>query len=292
MKQLQLKISTFFIILLWVASVQGTETWPQGLSFVGFSADRWQLYVVQPNTLEPKIVETVLEPRTPTYAVQTGKIAYLGADGTLRERLLESGKERILLKPDIQHTFTQLAYDTAGKRLFVVALKEGASVDTDILVIDKEKQNAVVTQRSAQFEPYFHAPRTLYYSNVLCTIGCGKIIQEIWRKDLVSDEAEQITLLNAIARQPVISRSGRWLYFSSNKAGNFHIWRMSLETERYERLTEGRVTDINPALDRQGNLYFIRHTPTGSALMQRRTDGSLQTLPKTLENFRDLEISQ
>jgi Tol biopolymer transport system component len=148
----------------------------------------------------------------------------------------------------------------------------------------------VVTQRSAQFEPYFHAPRTLYYSNVHCTIGCGKIIQEIWRKDLISGEAEQITLLNAIARQPVIS--GQWLYFSSNKAGNFHIWRMSLETGRYERLTEGRVTDINPALDRQSNLYFIRHTPTGTALMQRRTDGTLQTLPKTLENFRDLEISQ
>jgi hypothetical protein len=274
--------------MLFIVGAQGTETWPQGLSFVGLSADRWQLYIVQPSALEPQIVETFLEPRTPTYAVQTGKIAYLGADGTLREKLLESGEERILLKPDAQRTFTQPAYDAAGKRLVIVALKEGASVDTDILTLDDEKP--VVTQRSAQFEPYFHAPRTLYYSNVHCTIGCGKIIQEIWRKDLISGEAEQITLLNAIARQPVIS--GQWLYFSSNKAGNFHIWRMSLETGRYERLTEGRVTDINPALDRQSNLYFIRHTPTGTALMQRRTDGTLQTLPKTLENFRDLEISQ
>jgi hypothetical protein len=290
MRQLH-RISALFVLLLFVVSAQGTETWPQGLSFVGLSAERWQLYVVLPSALKPQIVETVLEPRTPTYAVQTGKIAYLGADGSLRVILLETGEDRIVLKPDAQRTLAQPAYDAAGKRLFVVALKEGASVDTDILVLSEDKPKSVVTQRSAQFEPYFHAPRTLYYSNILCTIGCGKIIQEIWRKDLVSGEAEQITLLNAIARQPIISREGQWLYFSSNKAGNFHIWRMSLETGRYERLTEGRVTDINPAFDRQGNLYFIRHTPTGTTLMQRRTDGTLQTLPKLFENVRDLEIS-
>lgn len=290
-KQLH-RISTLFILLLFVQGAKSTETWPQGLSFVGLSAERWQLYVVQPSASEPQIVETFLEPRTPTYAVQTGKITYLGADGTLREKLLENGNERILLKPNAERTFTQPAYDATGKRLFVVTLKKGASVDTDILTLDEEKPKAVVTQRSAQFEPYFHAPRTLYYSNVHCTIGCGKIIQEIWRKDLVSGEAEQITLLNAIARQPVISLEGRWLYFSSNKAGNFHIWRMSLETRRYERLTYGRVTDISPALDQHGNLYFIRHTPTGTTIMQRLTDGTLQTLPKIFENLRDLEISQ
>jgi len=83
-----------------------------------------------------------------------------------------------------------------------------------------------------------------------------------------------------MARQPAISQEGQWLYLSSNKAGNFHVWRVSLETRRYELLTEGKVSDINPALDQQGNLYFIRHTPTGTALMRLRTDGTLQTLPK------------
>jgi len=291
MRQLH-RIFALFGLLLFVVSAQSTETWPQGLSFVGLAAESWQLYVVQPSALKPQVVKTVSEPRTPTYTAQTGKIAYIGADGSLHEILLASGEDRVLLKPDAQRALTQPAYDATGKRLFVVALKEGASVDTDILLLSEEKPKSVVTQRSAQFDPYFHAPRTLYYSNILCTIGCGKIIQEIWRKDLVSGEAEQITLLNAMARQPVISQEGQWLYFSSNKAGNFHIWRMSLETRRYEQLTEGKVSDINPALDQQGNLYFIRHTPTGTTLMRRRTDGTLQTMPKLFENMRDLEINQ
>ena len=127
----------------------------------------------------------------------------------------------------------------------------------------------MVTQRSAQFEPYFHAPDTLYYANVLCTEGCGRVIQEIWRKNLVSGQAEQLTLMNAIAQQPVVSPDGKWLVFSSDKAGNFHLWRMELATRRVEQLTAGRVTDISPAVDGNGEVYFIRRSRDGTRLMRR-----------------------
>lgn len=282
----------FYLLLLAGVNVQGVEGSPEGMSFVGLEQERWGLYIVTPGTSAPQIVTTALEPRTPTYNPRTGKVAYIGADGSLREIMLDNATERVLLHADTKRTFTQPAYDAEGKRLFVVVLKNRESVETEIVAFDGAKPRPVVSQRSAQFEPYFHAPDLLYYANVLCTIGCGRIIQEIWRINLVSGVAGQVTLLNVMARQPVVSPDGKWLVFSSDKAGNFHIWRMDVKIRRYEQLTTGQVTDISPALDRNGQVYFIRHTPDGTQLMRWRADGEVRPLPlpNGVEDLRDLEI--
>lgn len=283
------------LTVLSITLAQGAETWPIGMSFVGLKDGQWQLYLVAPNAEHPQPAPTALEPRTPTYHPQTGKVAYIGADGHLREITLETKTEQVLLEASPKQAYTQPAYDAEGKRLFVVALQESASVDTDIVMLDESRQKTkpVVTQPLAQFEPHFQAPDTLYYSSVPCSLGCGKIIQEIWRIHLVSGEAEQVTLLNAIARQPVVSSDRRSLYFASNKAGNYHLWRLALDTGQYQPLTRGAVTDSHPALDRDGQVYFIRHSPVGAQLMRREADGALRvlSLPAAFDDLRDLEIT-
>lgn len=271
------------------------EEWPQGLSFVGLHNEKWQLYVVEKNRTEPRIVPTVSEPRTPTYHSGRRIVSYIAADGSLREHGMDGSKGGTLLKSDSKHAYTQPAYDPTGELLYVVELKEGASVDTDILVLDKsrKKSKAIVKQRSAQFEPMAPNANELFYSNVLCTVDCGKIIQEIWQMDVVSGEAKQVTLVNSIARQPFVSRDGKWLYFSSNKKGPYHVWRMNLKTQEYEQLTQGNVTDVSPVLDQKGNLYFIRRSSEGVQLMYMTPDGELSamTLPEGISDLRDLEIS-
>jgi hypothetical protein len=262
------------------------------MSFVGLEQGRWQLHIVAPEASEPRIVRTAEEPRTPTYHPGKGKVAYIGADGSLCEITLKDATERVLLPPDPERIFTQPAYDAEGNRLFVVVLRNRKSLETDIVVLENGREKPVVTQRSAQFEPYLHATDLLYYANVLCTDGCGRVIQEIWRKHLVSGQAEQLTLMNAIAQQPVVSADGTWLVFSSDKAGNFHLWRMELATGRVERLTAGRVTDINPAIDANGQVWFIRRSREGAGLMRLGADGTPRPLPlpAAIEDVRDLEI--
>ena len=286
---------TIGLIVLGSTLAHGADDWPTGLSFVGLKAGHWQLYIVAPDAKEPQPVATAQEPRTPTYNPHTGKVAYIGSDASLREITLATATEQIVLNAAAKQSYTQPAYDTDGKRLFVVALREGASVATDILVLDEtcQQRKAVVTQPLAQFEPRFQAPNTLYYASVSCNTGCGRIIQEIWRMDLSSGEAEQLTLVNAIARQPVLATADQWLYFASNQAGNFHLWRLNLDSGQYEPLTSGRVTDSNPAFDRDQRLYFLRHTPAGVQLLRRENNGTLQalTLPEPFDDLRDLEIN-
>lgn len=283
--------SIFLALLLMAAPAFGM--WPEGMSFVALEQGVWGLYVVPPEERAPRRIATDSEPRTPAYSAASGRIAYVAADGSVREISLADGNSRTILQADRQRAFTQPAYDGANS-MYVVELKEGASVDTDIFRLKSSGLlDPVVTQRSAQFEPYLFGSE-LYYANVLCTVGCGKIIQEIWRKDLVSGEAEQLTLTNAIARQPVLSPDGKWLYYSSNFSGNFHIWRQSLEGGRAERLTSGRVTDLSPALDAVGNLFFIRHSPAGTRLMRLSAGENLleMPMPPDVQDIRDLEIDR
>lgn len=288
------RVITISLTLLGGAVTHGADDWPVGLSFVGLKAGRWQLYLVAPETKEPQPIATAQEPRTPTYNLHAGKVAYIGSDSSLREITLAAASEQIVLKADANQSYTQPAYDADGKRLFVVVLHEGASVDTDILRLDESRQHAqaVVTQPLAQFEPRFQAPNTLYYASVSCNAGCGQIIQDIWRMDLSSGEADQLTLVNALARQPVMT-ADQWLYFASNQAGNFHLWRLNLTDGHYEPLTRGRVTDSDPAIDSGQRLYFLRHTPAGVQLLRREHDGALQplTLPEPFDDVRDLEIN-
>jgi Tol biopolymer transport system component len=283
------------LTLLGGTLAQSADDWPTGLSVVGLKEGHWQLYLVTPQAKELQPVATAQEPRTPTYNPRAGKIAYIGSDGSLREITLATADEQIVLHADANHSYTQPAYDTDGKRLFVVVLHGGASVDTDILQLDESRQQvkAVVTQPLAQFEPRFQAPNTLYYASVSCNSGCGRIIQDLWRMDLSSGEAEQLTRVNAIARQPAPANTDPWLYFASNQAGNFHLWRLNLASDHYEPLTRGRVTDSNPAFDRDQRLYLLRHTPSGVHLLRRENDGTLptMTLPEPFEDLRDLEIN-
>ncbi len=288
-------IISFLTFIVGFAGVAQTEPLPQGISFVGLEETGWALYTNIVTGSRLAKVKTFSEPRTPTVNPVTKKAIYIGSDAGVYEISPNEGVTTIaILKAEKGRAYTQPAFDTQGNRMFVVSLKEGASVDTEILVWQNGKWKVLIEQRSAQFELYFHPPGTLYYSNVHCTEGCGKIIQEIWRKDLVSDIAEQVTLVNAIARQPVVSRDDEWLYFSSNRAGNYHIWRMSLKSREYQQLTEGVVTDESPALDKEGDLYFIRHAPDGSTkILSRSKRGALTelSLPVELEDIRDLEIN-
>ena len=270
------------------------QDWPEGLSFVGLKDGVWQLYVVAKGALQPQLVPTVSEPRTPVLHLASGRVAFIAADGRLHEQSINGQNDKVVLAPGKKHAYTQPAYDPSGERLYVVEMKDGVSVDADIVVLDKSRAKPVpvVTQRLAQFEPVAPTAQDLYYGNAVCTLGCGEIIQEIWHMNVITGMARQLTLVNSIARQPSMSKDGQWLYFSSNKAGNYHIWRLHLVNNQYEQLTNGRVTDISPALDAAGNVYFVRRSEQSVQLMRLDTKGALTVmpLPAGTEDLRDVEM--
>lgn len=286
------------VTLLWTVSAllyANCTQWPAGMTFVGLTEHGWQTYAVLYGSDEPSIIDLKAESRTPVMNSQQDAIAYLDEAGRVRIASLDGQRHDSWLEPSAEFAYAQPEWDRENGDLYLVRLKEGQSVDTDIVRLEPGSQlvTPVITQRSAQFEPFLADP-WLYYSHVHCVLGCGKIIQEIWRYHTRSGVAEQVTLNNAISRQPAIDAPHNWVYFSSNAAGHFHIYRQSLNagaSVSAEPLTEGAVTDLSPA-PVDDRLYFIRQQAGGSTLMCRNKAGQLTALtsPSGVTDIRNLEV--
>lgn len=266
---------------------------PEGLIFSGFYEGQWQLYrsTGRPDVID--VVPTTSEARTPAISPDGRLIAFIAADGSLREIQLEKGSERVLLPADEERGLTHPTYDGHG-RVIAVWLMDGSSVDTDLVMVRKDGHvEGLLAQRSAQFEPALGPEGSIYYSNVLCTVACGEVIQEIWRYDSVSGRAEQITLLNGISRQPHVAVD-RAIYFSSNANGYYHIWRYSPNEGRAWPITSGPVVDAWPVVTKVGTIFFVRHSSSGAQLM--RLDPGMGEaepvdLPIQFKNLKDLGLA-
>lgn len=269
---------------------------PKGTSFIGIRDGTWNVYLVQEENTPPQMVKTVSEPRAATFSLKKSAVTYVAADGKIREVNLKDGEDSVLLEQNNKRSFAQPSYNADGTRLLVVDMKDGTSADTEISVLDISKPTSVkqlTSQPASQFEPRFATGQLIVYSSVSCTLGCGSIIQEIWRKNIIRETAEQVTLMNAIARQPVASPDGKWIYFSANKAGGYHIWRVPMSGGNPEQLTKGAFTDVSPAVAQDGRVCFIRTAANGSSMVCRSTIGEEQVmeLPVGVQNIRNLEIS-
>lgn len=289
-------MSGFLALLLFSAGFCQAASLPRGISFIGFKDGTWNLYLVREENAPVQQVKTVSEPRAATFSLKKSAVTYVAADGTIREVSLKDGEDRILLEPDKKRAFAQPSYNADGTKLLLVDMKDGTSADTEIGMYDASKTGGVkqvTSQPASQFEPRFASDQLMVYSSVSCTLGCGKIIQEIWQKNIITETAEQITLMNAIARQPVASPDGKLIYFSSNKAGSYHIWRVPMSGGNPEQLTKGSVTDVSPAVAQDGRVCFIRTAATGTSMVCRSTTGKEQVvdLPAGVQNIRNLEIS-
>ncbi|MEW6167765.1 MAG: hypothetical protein AB1651_08705 [Pseudomonadota bacterium] len=268
---------------------------PQGTSFVANVEGEWRLYVVEPIGRRLRHVLTASEPRTPAYDPGRRRVAYVAADGAVREIDLATGRDVVLANPTDELAYTQLNPGSAHlpDSWIAVGLKQGASVDTDLYRLGSASPAPLLTQRSAQFEPSVSADGFLYYSNVHCVVACGRPIAEIWRMHLVSRQVMQLVRTNAMSREPVASPDGRWVYFSSDADGWFHLWRADAETGALERLTAGEHNDVAPAVASDNTVYFIRRGTTGGRLFRRDPGGRIGPVDIGVpaKDVRDLKIA-
>ncbi len=268
---------------------------PEGMSFVGLIGNEWKVFIVRDGQL--KAVEEVKHPRSTAYHAHSQKLTYVSVDNRFLELDILSSEVVELNEPESDNRYTQPHYNNDGQWLFVVEMPKGKSRSTNIVGFNRQdsKKHQFVRKRTAQFEPFMHNQRYLYYTTAICVDDCGGMIWELWRRDMVTARQQQLTLTNAIATQPHVSRDG-WLYYSGNaNKGRFHIWRMSPTVGAVpEQITQGEVRDSEPVTDNKGGLYFIRKNRQGAYLMNLNPDGGLRKVVfnQAITDLRNLEISQ
>ncbi len=81
-------------------------------------------------------------------------------------------------------------------------------------------------------------------------------------------------------QHPATSHDGRLVYFSSNRTGSIHIWRLDLGTGETAQVTFGKEdVETFPQLSPDGRtLYYIRRGPGGRFVVRRELEGGTETL--------------
>jgi len=255
--------------------------------------DDWKIVVSENEKF--RIIETQREPRTFDFDFINKRVVYIASDKNLYLKNEGERKEELLLEADID-AYTQPMFTPLGEKIIMIKLIEGNSANTDVISLDPstKKIKAVVTQKSTQLEPFVLNDVNLYYSNVTCVEGCGKIIQELWYKHLLSGDAYQLTLNNVISHQPSVDSKQENIYFSSNKKDYYHIWKMALSTGEQTQLTQGEVTDGYPMPMKEGSVLFIRRDGSKSMLMEVKKSGEIVelVLPKQFTKIRNLKVQR
>ncbi|MEX2473873.1 TolB family protein [Marinobacter sp.] len=273
-------------------SASGCNSYPEGMAFMGYEGDRWKLYVAESQG-EFDAKEIPVEPRSFTYHSDNAALLYIGIDDGIY--LSRGGRHHRLSKPEGNSSYTQPAFSPDGVTVYLVEMKDGNSQNTDIVQLDinSETFSPVSTQRSAQFEPFASQSRLLF-SHVTCVESCGRIIQEVWSRDLASGTSEQVTLLNNISKQAVYLEADNRIYFSSNSDGNYAIWTHDLSQRETIRLTNGPGIDLYPAVSGDGQVFFIRREAGQSRLMCKNSaEGAIEMpIPVTITDIRELKVSQ
>ena len=284
-----MKIVLIMIVGLWTLYAEKLPT----MAFLGYDDKDWLVCITQEDgtTKEIKLEQ---EPRSFDYNFKTGQILYVGSNGILR--LYHKGSERELKLPDTTSSYTQPSFSCKNDLAYAVELIEGNSKSTQIVLIDLDHDilTTVVQQNSSQFEPSETNDRTLLFTNLVCNNGCGKLIQEIWQKDKIMGESDQLTLLNAFSNNPSLHPDDHWLFFSSNKNGNYHIWGKDLNMgDRSSPMTVGSSTDSFVKAIGKGAFLYIRQDKSNHSIMYGDIKGKSYEvkLLKQYNKIRQLKVN-
>lgn len=285
-------ISCLFTLLGASFNVNAQSSIPEHLSVIGFNGESWSIYISRNGGL--KKLDKIADPRSFSYDINSGSVAYIGSDANLHLHQLSDGTTRELGSPENKLRYTQPFFSYSGEFLYIVQLPEGKSRRTEIVALSMidNKRRFLVRKRTAQFEPYSRDNRHLYYSTAICVDDCEGMIWELWHRDSLTARQYQLTLLNHVSNQPHLSEDN-WLYFSSNAPdGYYHIWRMRPDDNAApEQLTFGKARDSEPFTDKENMLYFIRKTPQSTRLMIFKGGKAIPvSTPEELVDFRNLEI--
>jgi hypothetical protein len=300
--------STVLVTVLLYSSMasQACAALPAGLMIIAYDGVSWHPYIVKTGDDDWVKIEDVRDPAAVTWQHDKDALFIKGNDGRISSYQLETRQLKRLPSFD-EITVTQLRANQQG--VVMVRLIDGRSRDTSILAaenrVDKPGFNPpgeILRQASAQFHPYMHNDH-LYYAHVSCRAECKPLIQEVWRKHLLSGRTQQLTLLNATSYLYSVTADDRYGFISSNQRGYYQLLRLDLVSGETTWLTEGAISDNFPSVATDGALYFIRRTAAGSSLMKLPaatnsagviTEASVEhiQLPADVQKIRYLELNQ
>jgi Tol biopolymer transport system component len=186
---------------------------------------------------------------------------------------VESGEEERIPAPNGAGQPFSAAWTGSGEVLvYAQPISQSVIADQTLLVRHDLE--------SGETEPWLYVDGVAWNIDVLgagqVVLGVDFMVSNLQEVSLGegSEERRWLTRGDSIDRQPIYSPDGKWLAFSTNRAGNNDIWIRNLETGEERRVTEHPAADWDPAFSPDGqNLIFSSDREGNFEIWMAEVDG-------------------
>ena len=236
------------------------------IAFSALVEGNWDLWIMKADgTGLRRLTQTPVDERTPCLSADGRKVIYATSEGKLMIMdLSDASPEQIPLSGGRHGNPVWL---NASKIAFVSFTfnveKDKVNDDSSVFVYDlsrnpgQDNPRLLIDQTGLQNWPSAFGGRYLLYSSSVQGPN-QEITQDVWIYDLMTQNGDQVTMLNASANQAKWSPDGKEIVFSSNKTGNYEIWKCVMKTGALTRLTTTRFTNTEPCWSPDGRrIVFV-----------------------------------
>jgi len=237
------------------------QPFPEGVGIIGLSQTtaEWQIYLSPDSTKGWLKKSTELEPRTFHFSLARDEILFLASDNSIiSHKISDNSAKEVAADTDLLRQ-PSLSQDVST--YYAVRFTDNKSSDTELLEVPRNSPGSSIPvgeQPGSMFSPVLDIRnRWLLYTIAHCTKGCGRIIQEVWRKDLATERSDQLTLLGEMSSDPVGDSQSGTIYFSHVSEGQESVLKYNVEQRQVEKTYNPGITNRHPALTKQGDLLIL-----------------------------------
>jgi Tol biopolymer transport system component len=151
-------------------------------------------------------------------------------------------------------------YSPDGKSIAFIVNKDGT---LNLAVSDANGKNVKKITRYENGEQVYNPKFSPDGKQLLFDYSYDEY-RKMARVDIATGEVEFLLDQDNIDyRNPVFSKDGRKVYYSSNKTGIFNIYSLDLESNNIKQITNVLGGAFMPSIDSSGNLAYATYEPTG-----------------------------
>jgi len=270
---------SFFVAGHTFASLNDTQ---EIILFSRYTENNWQIWAKNLDRgWEYQITHSKIDKKNPQWDSAGKQILFRTANSEIYTYNTKTRQEQKIL-----HRFGVIMdqnYSESTKKLAFARLRPDLMDSSDVWISDISGENAkcLTNDKGLQYSPVFSKDgKKIAYISTNKQSG-----QTVYISDADAKNAQALTKGSFFDCFPAFSPSSRYIAFSSDRRGNYDIWRVEAATKKLMQLTTSQDIDTSPMFSPDGErIAFVSSRSGEMQIWIMNKDGENQTMSTQAKN--------